>query len=684
MPLLPISPPPGVCLSKSDYAGGKAGRWIAAENVEFIAGTPQKIAGWAAATTVAMLDSPRAMKVWRDQNGLARIGVGTESHLYYVQAGTVTDITPLRSIVTGTLSAAISTTNNSPVITVTDIAQNVANGDFVFVSASAAVGGVQPNGWYKVSGRTGTSYNITLSAAATSTAGPGGGTITFKYPRITLVNPFTTHTGIGSNIVTVHHVAHGAQAGNYVTYSGASAVGGLTINGEVQILGIIDVDNYTIAPGGAATSAATGGGNVSTIYDINVRQSLNSNAVGYGQGAYGRGQYGISVAKTKVLSDGWTLDAYGNQLLGAPVGGTIYVYDPVQGGRAFPLLNAPLALNAMFVTPERFVVALGVSGNPMQMAWGDQNDYTVWTTLPTNTANSGRTLVGGSFLVGGVGIRDGVSLVWTDRVAFQMNYTGDNLVYSTPQIGDNCGLVSPTAMATEGGIVYWFSDQDFWMWNGGVQPLQSDDVRAFVFSGGINLNDPFVSSGGINRSQIGRCTATLNRAKRQVRFYYPSPTATENDSGVIYQYDQQCFTTLDYGRSAASDAELLPMPVSTDIGGILFNDETGLDANGVALPCTLSLGFIDISNGDSNVDVFGFLPDFQSLSGIIGLTVRTKYYQSDTGHVDGPFNITSATGRIDLRADGRMAAFDLAMSNIATTFRLGLPRLDIQPAGVRK
>jgi hypothetical protein len=252
-----------------------------------------------------------------------------------------------------------------------------------------------------------------------------------------------------------------------------------------------------------------------------------------------------------------------------------------------------------------------------------------------------------------------------------MNYTGDNEVYNTPQIGDNCGLVSPTSACTVGGVVYWMSTHDFWQWNGGVAPLPTDDVRNYLFTSYIN------------RSYLDVCTASVNQAKRQVRFWFPSQSAVENDAGIIYHYDQQCWSPMGFGRSAAVDSELLTVPVSGDTTGAIYYDETGADANGAALSYDLEFGYVDISNGDRNADIMGMIPDFQTIVGTIDLTLLTKFYPNDSATHDGPYSLTSSTQRIDLRSDGKLFGFSLSASAIGNTFRLGLPRLDVQPGGAR-
>ena len=688
---MPINPSPGVCLSDSPYAVSKevayigsggssfrqgAGRWVDATNVEFIAGFPQKIAGYAQSTTSLTEGIPRFEKIWRDGQSNINIGIGTTTHLYFQRGTVLTDITPLMTISTGTLTNPITTISGSEIVAIADSSQNLVNGDWVFLSAATAVGGIVLNGWYQVSSRTGTGYNITVPVAATSSAGPGGGAVSFQYSRITLINPFTTT--LGSATVTVHHVSSGASAGQFVIFSGATAVGGLTINGEYQIQTIIDANNYTITAASPAISGATGGGSVSVIYEIVVGQAQTGGNVGYGMGNYGVGAYGVGATPMTFLANGWTLDAYGFQLLANPIGGTIYVFDPFFGGRAFPLLNAPLSVLAMFVTPERFVVALGINGNPMEMAWSDQQDDTDWTTTPTNTANSGRTLIGGSYFIGGIAIRDGVSLIFTNKCCFQMTYTGSQEIYSTPQIGDNCGAVSPMGICAEGGIAFWWSDQDFFSWNGAVAVLPTDDIRASVFQ---------LGKGWLNRANINKCAIALNRAKRQVRFWGPGGSNMENSQGVIYQYDQAgVWSLMNFGKTCGQDAELLQTPISADATGALYVDETGVDANGAPLSYSLALSDMDIANGDANADIFGFTPDFQYLANGSQLFIQTGYTpeQGLTASANFPVALTNNQGQIDLRENGKLFSFSITTDSLGCDFRLGVPMLDVQKAGARR
>jgi hypothetical protein len=99
-----------------------------------------------------------------------------------------------------------------------------------------------------------------------------------------LTNPFaTTNT---SNIVTVTDTNFGGITGDYVTFSGASAVGGLTLNGE-YVITYVDSNTYTITAAANATSTTTGGGTVTAAYQLNVGSSIGATQTGWGAGLWG-------------------------------------------------------------------------------------------------------------------------------------------------------------------------------------------------------------------------------------------------------------------------------------------------------------------------------------------------------------------------------------------------------------
>jgi hypothetical protein len=97
-----------------------------------------------------------------------------------------------------------------------------------------------------------------------------------------LTNPFVTTSG--SAIVTVTDASHGAVAGDFVTFSGASAVGGLDMNAEFEITEVTSSSVYTVTHSSNASSGATGGGSSAVTAAYQISPGPEVNAYGYGWG----------------------------------------------------------------------------------------------------------------------------------------------------------------------------------------------------------------------------------------------------------------------------------------------------------------------------------------------------------------------------------------------------------------
>jgi hypothetical protein len=102
-------------------------------------------------------------------------------------------------------------------------------------------------------------------------------------------NPFTTGSA-GSGIITVVAAGHGAAAGDYVIFSGATTVDGLTIvdlNKEQVITDIVSANSYTLDTGGSATSGATAGGGSAVIANYQIHTGAEAGSPGWGAGYFG-------------------------------------------------------------------------------------------------------------------------------------------------------------------------------------------------------------------------------------------------------------------------------------------------------------------------------------------------------------------------------------------------------------
>ena len=96
----------------------------------------------------------------------------------------------------------------------------------------------------------------------------------------------------GSTTITVTDPAHGANEKDFVTFSGASSLGGTItatiLNAEFQIASIISSNAYTITSSVAANSSDTGNGGSSVVgaYQINVGLDVTVGGTGWGAGQW--------------------------------------------------------------------------------------------------------------------------------------------------------------------------------------------------------------------------------------------------------------------------------------------------------------------------------------------------------------------------------------------------------------
>ena len=135
----------------------------------------------------------------------------------------------------------------------------------------------------------------------------------------------------GSTTVTVNILSHGASDGDYVTFSGATAVGGIAaddLNKEFQCQNVTG-NAFDIVVDNAATSTVTGGGGtgITATFQVAIGYSNLTAGYGWGAGTWGRGTWG-SGATTPVLFPERLIfqDQFNNDLIWNVQDGTIYYW----------------------------------------------------------------------------------------------------------------------------------------------------------------------------------------------------------------------------------------------------------------------------------------------------------------------------------------------------------------------
>jgi hypothetical protein len=519
---------------------------------------------------------------------------------------------------------------------------------------------------------------------------------------VVLTDPFETTSG--SPIVTVTDASGGYADGDFVTFSGASAVGGLTLNDEYQITLTIVANEYTIDAGANASSSATGGGTVTAAYQINVGTAFAIPLVGWGASSWGSGTWGVGSVSTNSIRL-WSQSNFGEDLIFGPRGGAVYYWDATSGltSRAVELStlagasNVPTDQNFVEISDiNRFVFAFGANEfasatvNPMLVRWSDQGNALNWT--PSATTQAGfLTLSRGSKLVTAKQSRQEV-LVWTDSALYSMQYVGAPVVWAAQLVGENISIAGQNAVAYANGVAYWMGKDKFYKYDGRTTPLRCD-LRQFIF------ND-------FNTQQYDQVVAGTNESYHEIWWFYCSTDQTTSDRYVVYNYMEDVWYYGTMSRSAWLDSGLRDHPLGATYSSNLVNHEQGVDdnENATTLPihAYVASAEFDLDDGHQFAFIWRILPDIRfdgSTSGSPSATMTLlPLANSGSGYSDpasvGGNNaqavtrtavlpVEQFTGQIYTRVRGRQLAMKVESTGLGVTWQLGAPRLDMRPDGRR-
>ena len=564
--------------------------------------------------------------------------------------------------------------------------------------------------YYLQNGTGGTFYDITPIRLTTA-----AGDVTFAATN-------------GSTTLTVTDAGHGAQNGDFVTYSGAVSLGGAitaaVLNKEYRVVAVTSNNVYTITSTVAANASDVGNGGSSTVgaYQITTGSDTYTNSVGWGAGGWG----GITTGYT---STGWGSPApagvglgtqlrlwshstYGQNLVFNPRGGALYywavnanpnifdrgvILSPASSGIYQTDAGCPSICNAVTVSDaSRFVIAFGCNDygsavlDPLLVRWSDQEDYATWTPAATNQAGSYR-LSTGSSIVAHQQTRQEI-LVWTDAALYSMQYLGPPFVWGFQILGSNTSIAGPNATSTAANITYWMGLDKFYMYSGRVETLYCP-LRQYIF-GDINLNQQY------------QIFSSTNEGYNEIWWFYCSANSTSIDRYVIYNHLEKIWSYGNLARTAWLDTPLRDYPSATTYGNQLVYHENGVDDGTTNPPSAISAYIqsadFNIGDGHNYGFVWRMIPDITFDGSYVNnpqvtFTMRPRqnpgsnYGTASTPTVTSTQNYQSQrnytvqqfTEIIYTRIRGRQMAFKISSDGLGVNWQLGVPSIDIRPDGRR-
>jgi len=733
MPLQKLQFRPGINKDQTNYSG--EGGWFECDKVRFRSGFPEKIGGWARLSNDTFLGVCRALWNWVTLNGANLLGVGTNLKYYIEQGGAYNDITPIRATFdhasTPTTDNCITTTSGSNVITVNYANYGGISGDFVTISGAVDVGGItaaELNGEHQITYVDLDTFTFTVTSNATSTATGGGIAITMafqintgldiyiqgtgwgagtwpSYVNYTLTDPFTA-AGVGVSTLTVTQTAHGLTTGDYVYFvsiaSNPCGINRLPLQKAFPVT-VTGLNTYTISTiiGSntyLTTSTAASGGAVTVSIPVAPDR-------GWGEAA------DVGIGQQLRL---WTNDNFGEDLLIAPRGGSIYYWDATTGiSVRAELLNdvstaagyagqfVPNNTNQVIGSSiQRFAIAFGSNSydpldpdtpfDPLLVRWSDQENPFEWVPQATNQSGEYRVNVG-SYIMCARSTRQEI-LVWSDAAIYSMQYLGPPYVWGFQLLQDNISIMSPNASITVNNVTYWMGTDKFFVYTGRVETLNCT-LWQYIFD-------------DLNKDQAFQVFAGSNEGFNEVWWYYCSQNSNVVDKYVVYNYVERVWYYGSLARTAWLDSGLRPYPMAANYDNrILYHENGCCDGSGLTpVPFTAYIQSSDFDIGDGHN--FGFvwriLPDVNfngstTNNPSVTMTVKprvnsgTPYgtadnprvVSADNYSVQNSYAIQEFTGQVYTRLRGRQMSFRIESADLGVAWQLGSPRIDIKPDGRR-
>ena len=537
-------------------------------------------------------------------------------------------------------------------------------------------------------------YDITPVTHTSTTLGAAAGPFTATAGSQTISVSYSTDT------------SYDPVVGNYVTFSGATSLGGditATVLNQNYLIKTVNTASkvYTITSSVAATSGDTakGGATVTAKYDIDVGPVINVIGYGWGAGAWGRGTWGSgSLVPVVTKQRDWFFDNFDNNLVANIRGGAPYYWtlDVTYTTRAVPLStisgasDVPTQVTQLLVSQgDKHLLAFGATPygggafDPLLIRWSNQDEPANFTPAVTNSAGFIRVSRGDA-IIRAIPTRQEI-LVYTNATLNSLQFLGTTDVFGIQELSDNISIAGSRAVITVSGQAYWMGTDKFYVYSGRVDTLPCT-LRNHVFE-------------NINFDQMAQVVCGTNEQWNEVWWHYPTANSTTNDAYVIYNHFDKIWYYGTMNRTAWNDSPLREYPQAA--GGaedaqVVYNHELGVDDDVLPMASYIQSSDFDIVDGEQFLLIKRIIPDVEfdgsdmttNPTPSVLITMKPRNFPGSAYATSPAKNVIETdvniyTNQIFLRARARQMGFKISSADIGVQWQLGSPRLDGRPDGKR-
>jgi hypothetical protein len=692
---------------KDDTPRTAAMVYVDSDKIRWLRGKWQIMGGWEGATAQTFTGICRGLFVWRNNSAQPLAALGTHTNAYAFYDGDLYDTTPVTS--RGTLTSPFTTTLGSAVVAVHHVAHGRAEGDDARYANASAVGGITVAGRYTVTAVTDAdNYTVTHTAAATASAGPGGGTVDYDYYLAIGLEDDMGGLGYGVGAFSEGGYGEGAditafyprswsfdnfgqnllanpRGGGISEWSPATEAPQLVTNGDFSSgTGWTPGLGWTIAAG-VATAGAGNASDLSTVVTLAagawfLLEFDYTRSAGTLQPRIGTTDIGgaLSSAAGRVRVAFTTEDGALILHKDAAFAGTVDNVSLKQILTLEPIPEAPSQNTCMIVTPEDMVMVGGTIDidtdefDQLLVRWCARRNNRLWIPgLEDGNTSGFYRLAGASRIVKMLEVRGGV-LILTDDTPYLAQFNPDpTITYTFAPLGSGNGCIGANGGAGIGGKGYWLGDAgEFRRYaSGAVEQIACTVRKDFIDNLAPSQKDKVYVAGITPFTEV-------------IALYPDARDGNECSRYIKYNWAEAkgagCWDVGTFARSAWIDYGAFGLPLAAGTDGILYYQEKGNDAGGDALTGFIAGGAYSLANG-AMAAVMGLRPDFQGMVGGLKATITVTL---DSGDITlGPYDITSMTKKVDFRATGFAIAVRYDFNSAPAFARQGTSQLDIRATG---
>ena len=184
-------------------------------------------------------------------------------------------------------------------------------------------------------------------------------------------------------------------------------------------------------------------------------------------------------------------------------------------------------------------------------------------------------------------------------------------------------------------------------------------------------------------------------------WYYCSSSSDQIDRYVIFNYLENSWYFGNLARSTYQDNGVELNPLASEyfanntsntyvqINGLtpgrslIYRHESGVDADGTALPAFIQSGDGDIADGDTFSFINKVIPDFQNMTGNAIITLQARDYPNDSRATGESITVNNSTRFFNTRIRGRQSSIKIENQDLGDSWRFGTLRVNIRQDGKR-